>query len=1098
MNSGKRFAGLYGGATALWWGFALTGLLTHGARGAEIAMVPVKASGVHTIDGLEITLEGGGQRITFDIRASGWDPDLDGEPLLKAWQVSLDSSGYTSGIRGTLTPSLVSCSGVCDGGINNGLTCIADADCDTCVDGSNDGLACNDNADCPGGFCDGLCDLSTGDETCRGALGGVCGGFTFTPGASCATHDDCPDISPPAFVGVCEGSMCQFPTGVGGFCEPGFILSNRSDYVFLAVDDISAVDLTSLDYRYASATQVDSVADPGDARYLGTLVLDVSPNARGTFEFGFKALPDTLLQDANSNFVLPLDLISVRVQIKCVSDAECDDDNLCTDDLCDVDGVCRNTPTFDELVFCCNPADGSAIPIDDGNECTEDICNRAGGFVDHPFKPIDSPCGNPASTECDKADACDAVGVCETRVEPDGTECGDPTDTECNARDTCDGSGTCQSNFDPNTTPCGDPSDTDCTAPDRCDGAGVCERNDAPDGTACDDGQFCTVGETCTAGACNGGAPRDCDDGLDCTVDTCDETADQCVNDRIGGRCVIDGTCRILGETNPANDCEQCDPALAPFGWSFKPAGSDCDDGDACTGTGRPGIGVDTCDGFGVCAGVVDPQCNDDCAFAVPVVEGVSTGNNDNRAEDDAEVSCQIDSNNDVWFVYTASCDGTVFVSTTGSQFAPSNDPVLSVHDACPGDGGLEIACDDDSGVNLQAALTFSATAGTPYWIRVAGFLDNTGDIVLNILPVDDCLIGGACFAAGAINPENECETCIPEVSTTSWSPRPEGSACGDPADTECDSPDACDGAGTCERNPKPDGTDCADEGNDCTFDFCEGGECAHPFVPAKTLCGDGADSECDHPDTCDGAGLCLPNFEPAETPCGEASDSQCDHPDICDGAGACDTNREPNGTPCNDLDICTGDDVCEDGLCAGVAIPTAPVVEAAGCRYLLVTPGPAGSPAPVALLLTSPAWPCLAKYVTSTGGLSTVPTFLLPDEWGTVAVSGADVVPSTPYNVEAECGVFLSPPGSATTALWGDIVGPIEQGIWAPPDGSVDVFDILAMVEAFENEPRAPSVEQADLAPCTPNGIIDIFDIIQLVDAFRGFPYPCAEPCAE
>ena len=82
-------------------------------------------------------------------------------------------------------------------------------------------------------------------------------------------------------------------------------------------------------------------------------------------------------------------------------------------------------------------------------------------------------------------------------------------------------------------------------------------------------------------------------------------------------------------------------------------------------------------------------------------LEQLSSGLRINRAADDAEASCQIDSNNDVWFVYTATCDGAVFMSTTGSQFAPSNDPVLSVYDACPGTGGVEIACDDDSGIDL-------------------------------------------------------------------------------------------------------------------------------------------------------------------------------------------------------------------------------------------------------------------------------------------------------------------------------------------------------------------------------------------------------------
>ncbi|MFQ5495977.1 MAG: hypothetical protein ACE5EX_11415, partial [Phycisphaerae bacterium] len=622
----------------------------------------------------------------------------------------------------------------------------------------------------------------------------------------------------------------------------------------------------------------------------------------------------------------------------------------------------------------------------------------------------------------------------------------------------------------------------DCTAPDGCDGAGGCAANDAADGTACDDGMLCTTGEACAAGACTGGVPVDCNDGLPCTDDSCDPADGLCDNVIVAGACLINGVCRADGEFDPANDCQACDPAAQPIDWSFRPAGSLCDDGDACTGTGRPGIGVDECDGAGVCSGLVDPDCNDDCAFAVPVTEGANVGNNDNRAIDDAEASCQIDSNNDVWFVYTATCDGTVFGGTAGSQFTPSNDPVLSVYDACPDVGGVEIACDDDSGVDLQAALTFQATAGAPYWLRVAGFENNSGDLVLNIGTVDGCLIDGACFANGMINPANECEACIPAVSTTTWSVRAEGSACGNPVDTLCDSPDACDGAGVCESNPKPDGTPCDDDGNECTFDVCQAGACDHPPVPALVPCGDATDNECDNPDTCDGNSVCQPNFEPAGLACGNPADDQCDHPDRCDGAGLCDTQLEPDGTPCDDADICTGTDACQTGACVGMPIPEAPLVEGVGPRHVAVTPSPAGSVAPVALRMTSPDWPCLMSYVSPAGPLVPDPVFLVPDDWGTVVVGGIEISPSSTYVVTAECGTFVSSAGSASTSLWGDIVGEFLAGAWTDPNGLVEIEDMLAMVDGFANRPFAPPMGRTDLWPCVPDGIVDIGDIVQVV----------------
>jgi hypothetical protein len=499
---------------------------------------------------------------------------------------------------------------------------------------------------------------------------------------------------------------------------------------------------------------------------------------------------------------------------------------------------------------------------------------------------------------------------------------------------------------------------------------------------------------------------------------------------------------------------------------------------------------------LGICASADSMALNDDCQFAVTVTEGTNYGNNDNMGPDGAEASCQEDTNNDVWFVYQPVCAATIFVSTTGSEFAPINDPVLSVWDACPGDDGNEIVCDDDSGDELHAALTFLAAPGATYWIRVAGFENNTGNIVLNISTVDMCLIDGECYLAEVVNPTNECAACIPEVSTTSWSPRWEGTPCGDPTETECDNPDACDGMGVCEDNFKTDGTECTDDGVECTFDVCLTGVCSHPPRPQGTACGDGADTECDNPDTCDGAGACLVNFEPITTPCGDPDDSQCDHPDYCDGAGVCDTQFEPDGTPCDDTDVCTGGDECIAGLCEGTPLPQAPIVEALGSRYLEVTAQPAGSPAPVALRLTSPDWLCLVKYISYGGVLVDTPVYQVPDDWGTVLVSGMEIVPSSTYEVTAECGAYRSAPGSDTTAKWGDVVGDFTGGAWSPPNGVVNFNDINATVDAFKGLPTAPPRFWVDLFPCTPDGIINFNDIYTVVDAFKGYPYPCPVPC--
>ncbi|ODS38513.1 MAG: hypothetical protein A7316_00885 [Candidatus Altiarchaeales archaeon WOR_SM1_86-2] len=78
---------------------------------------------------------------------------------------------------------------------------------------------------------------------------------------------------------------------------------------------------------------------------------------------------------------------------------------------------------------------------------------------------------------------------------------------------------------------------------------------DKADGTSCEDGLFCTVGETCQSGACTGGQDRDCSDGAACTDDSCDETNGVCVNTPIT-TCTYDDGCCLEGcdHTND-NDC---------------------------------------------------------------------------------------------------------------------------------------------------------------------------------------------------------------------------------------------------------------------------------------------------------------------------------------------------------------------------------------------------------------------------------------------------------------------------------------------------------------------------------------------------------------
>ena len=138
------------------------------------------------------------------------------------------------------------------------------------------------------------------------------------------------------------------------------------------------------------------------------------------------------------------------------------------------------------------------------------------------------------------------------------------------------------------------------------------------------------------------------------------------------------------------------------------------------------------------------PPVNDDCPGAIAVTEGTPAATGDNcltLLPDWAEASCQANSNRDLWYAYTASCTGLVVMDTEGSA---QSDTVLSVYASC---SGPEIACDDDSGTGFLSRLTFSATAGTTYYVRVASYSTGCGGFNLNIAcdPYGACCVGSAC-----------------------------------------------------------------------------------------------------------------------------------------------------------------------------------------------------------------------------------------------------------------------------------------------------------------------------------------------------------------
>ena len=103
----------------------------------------------------------------------------------------------------------------------------------------------------------------------------------------------------------------------------------------------------------------------------------------------------------------------------------------------------------------------------------------------------------------------------------------------------------------------------------------------------CDDGNVCNGMETCDVlDGCQPGTPLDCDDGVDCTDDTCDEVAG-CRSAPNDDNCEDDGLyCTGEELCDPVNDCYSTgDPC---------PAGTECnEETDSCELTGALMVYVD-------------------------------------------------------------------------------------------------------------------------------------------------------------------------------------------------------------------------------------------------------------------------------------------------------------------------------------------------------------------------------------------------------------------------------------------------------------------------------------------------------------------------
>jgi hypothetical protein len=162
----------------------------------------------------------------------------------------------------------------------------------------------------------------------------------------------------------------------------------------------------------------------------------------------------------------------------CTQDTDCNDNNPCTDDSCDLlSGACAYN--------------NNTNPCDDGLLCTDgDTC--AGGRCGGAQRDCSA-----AGDQCNQGVCNTSTGACEPRPVADTVSCDDHN--RCTPQDTCT-AGVCVGSGPPPTCDDGN----ECTA-DSCDSTAGCVNDPTPrNGFACDDESFCTQRDACSDGICRG------------------------------------------------------------------------------------------------------------------------------------------------------------------------------------------------------------------------------------------------------------------------------------------------------------------------------------------------------------------------------------------------------------------------------------------------------------------------------------------------------------------------------------------------------------------------------------------------------------------
>ncbi|MFX1517170.1 MAG: Kazal-type serine protease inhibitor domain-containing protein, partial [Promethearchaeota archaeon] len=606
---------------------------------------------------------------------------------------------------------------------------------------------------------------------------------------------------------------------------------------------------------------------------------------------------------------------------ECVLDSDCDDGLYCNGlEVC-VAGVCEPGFTVD-----CN----------DGISCTIDSCNEQSDSCEN--IPDDSFCDN--GQFCDGVETCDVLADCQPGLPPsldDGVSCtidicDEITDTVehiaddsfcdnglyCDGIETCDIVLDCQMGADPcGGLPCNEETD-------QC---GECIES-----WQCDNGIFCDGAEICVEYRCLPGTPIDCNDGISCTIDSCNEQSDSCENLPDDSFCdngqFCDGveTCDVLADCQPGlppslDDGVSCTIDICDeMTDTIKHIADDsfCDDGLYCDG-------VETCDvlfgcqtGTFVDCSAYEDQCNEgvcdevsDQCVASPKPDGLLCDDGQFCTTNDICMAgvCGFGQLRDC-SAHEDQCNEGVCDEVSDQCIATPKPDGTSCDDGnlcTTGDfcsdgictGGIPLDCNDD---NVCTDDYCSPSSGCIY--------------TFNTAPCDDGLFcngfevcqDGVCESGSVVDCNDGISCTIDSCNelTDSCDNLPDNSLCDN--GLYCDGVETCDVLFGCQAGTF---VDCSAYEDQCNEGVCDevSDQCKAVPKPDGLLCDDG--QFCTTNDVCM-AGVCgfgqLRDCSAHEDQCNEG---------ICDEVSdQCKAVPKPDGTSCDDGQFCTTNDICMAGVC--------------------------------------------------------------------------------------------------------------------------------------------------------------------------------------